>query len=147
MINPIDKITESQAVSIINEAAESLQQEGKVYVQSILHQMGVDINDGVPNLVFIPNEEDNEGEKRVFVVEFKPTDAEVLPDIFVANANQHKHWLEEANENRFKIEYGLSSNGDVIAGSERGSEIIPIASVTKGEDLADRVRAWVKGME
>lgn len=147
MASSIGKLIESPAVSIIERAANRLHEQGKgeVYVQPILTQMGVDINDETPNLIFIPNDETNRNRdrKRVFVVEFKQTDTQILPDILIANADLHKHWLEEANDN-YKIEYGLASNGAVLMGNRRESSIKAIASITSGDELAKRIDEWVK---
>lgn len=138
------KFNETDAISIINQAIDKLKPEGKAYSQPVLNQMGVSINERVPNLIFIPDLPNKE-EKHVFVIEFKPCDERILPNIFVANANQYKYWLQEANNtNRVKIEYGLASNGDIIADSERESSITPIASVTSVDELVEKIHDWVK---
>ncbi|NOH02790.1 MAG: hypothetical protein HND47_12925 [Chloroflexi bacterium] len=142
MTHSISRLTEDQAVSIVRDAAQRLKQEeiGEVYVQPILQQMGV--NEGVPNLVFVPNAELSKNIKRVFILEFKQTDTQTLPDIFVANANQYKRWLQE--ENTDHIEYGLASNGEIVTDSERESNVTPIASVKSADELVEKIHDWVR---
>ena len=79
----------------------------------------------------------------VFVVEFKQTDTQVLPDIFVANADQHQRTLQDANEkNNLIIEYGLASNGEVVAGIGRETKVTPIASITSADELVETIKNW-----
>lgn len=137
MPKSIEKITEHGAISIIERAARLLKDKGEVDVRPLAHEMGVS-NEEVPSLVFVSNKD----KKRVFVVEFKHADAQVLPDIFLANANQYKLWLQENNPN-VTIEYGLSSNGEVAKGEKRVLNVEPIASITSAEDLVERIDLWV----
>lgn len=127
------------STSIITDAAKILRnmRVGEVDVRPLARELGVS-QDALPSLVFVSNKD----KRRVFVVEFKQADTQILPDIFVENANQYKHWLQKNNQD-VTIEYGLSTNGRIIDEENGALSVEAITSVTTAKELAEKIRSWV----
>lgn len=122
---------------IIAQTAKMLKERelGEVEVRPLTHELGVS-EEEIPSLVFVPNK----NKKHIFVIEHKQTDARVLPDIYAANAEQYKLWLQQNND-RVAIEYGLSSNAKTIDGEN--NKIKTISSINSAEELVDAITSWV----
>ncbi|MGQ0761178.1 MAG: hypothetical protein ACT4OT_04050 [Acidobacteriota bacterium] len=124
--------------NIIEAAGERLEKFGKVEIEPITDRLNPSSGTSVPDLVFIPKSGPNKD--TVYIVEFKTTNAEILPDVLVSNARRYKRLIEEANPDK-TVKYGLGSNGRVIVQGE-GPEVEPLQTIHDANELVERIVNW-----
>jgi hypothetical protein len=120
---------------IITRAADSLKEFGNVEIESITDTLNPHSGTSVPDLVFIPKSGPNKDV--VHIVEFKTTNAEILPDVLVSNARRYKHRIEEATGTA--VRYALGSNGRVIV---EGPEVQPLQTINDADQLVEGIVNW-----
>ena len=123
---------------IIELAADKLRQYGNVEIESITDQLNPYGGTNVPDLVFTP--ESGPNSHVIHIIEFKTTNAEILPDVLVSNALRYKRSLEEANPG-MTLRYALGSNGRVIMEGPE-PEIAPLETIHDANELVERIVEW-----
>ena len=126
------------ATAIVTQAAIKLREYGEVEIEQLTDNLDSYSGPTMPDIVFTPTSGPYKGV--VHVVEFKSTQTKTLPSVVIANAIQHKRWLEEANP-KVRLRFALSTNARVPEGH---GDFQPITEIQNGEQLASKVIAWSK---